>query len=95
MSVFWEKVGAWGPIYRLVGQGLNDSDIAASLNLSEPRVRACITWILHFLGLTDRNALISQPQLGRRSDHGAESLGAKVLAEQFLASNFVGGLFSR
>ena len=28
-----------GPTYRLVGQGVNDSDIAARLNLKEPRVQ--------------------------------------------------------
>ena len=28
MRVFWEKVGLLGPVYRLVGQGFSDGDIA-------------------------------------------------------------------
>lgn len=58
MRVFWEKVGALGPVYRLVGQGLSDRDIATKLNLTELSVQACIAWILHFLGFTNRNELI-------------------------------------
>jgi hypothetical protein len=58
MRAFWEQVGALGPIYCLVGQGLSDRDIATKLNLTEPRVQACIAWILQFLGLTNRNELI-------------------------------------
>jgi DNA-binding NarL/FixJ family response regulator len=58
MRAFWEQVGALGPVYRLVGQGFSDHDIAEKLNLAELRVQACIAWILHFLGFTDRNELI-------------------------------------
>jgi hypothetical protein len=58
MRVFWEKVGLLAPIYRLVGQGFSDGDIAERLNLTEVRVQDCIAWILHFLGFTDRTQLV-------------------------------------
>jgi DNA-binding NarL/FixJ family response regulator len=58
MRVFWEKVGVLGPVYRLVGKGLSDRDIATTLNLTELSVQTCIAWILHFLRLTNRNELI-------------------------------------
>jgi hypothetical protein len=58
MRVFWEQVGALGPVYRLVGQGFSDRDIATKLDLTELRVQACIAWILHFLEFTNRNELI-------------------------------------
>jgi len=58
MRVFWEKVGVLGPVYRLVGKDLSDRDIARKLNLRELSVQTCIPWILHFLGLTNRNELI-------------------------------------
>jgi hypothetical protein len=54
MRAFWEKVGVLGPVYRLVGQGFSDRDIAEKLCLSEVRVQECVIWILHFLGLTSR-----------------------------------------
>jgi hypothetical protein len=38
MRVFWERVGVLGPVYRLVGQGFSDRDIAKKLNLTEPSV---------------------------------------------------------
>jgi hypothetical protein len=71
VRVFWEKLGVLGPIYRLVGQGLSDSDIARKLNLTEPTVRGCIGWILRFLQFTERKELIryssaSAPTLGSR-----------------------------
>jgi hypothetical protein len=28
MRCFWEQMGALGPIYRLLGKGLNDGDVA-------------------------------------------------------------------
>jgi len=58
MRVLWEKVGVLGPDYRLVGKGLSDRDIATKLKLTELSVQTCISWILHFLGLTNRNELI-------------------------------------
>jgi hypothetical protein len=58
MRIFWEKVGLLAPIYRLVGQGFSDRDIAEKLNLAEIRVQDCVAWILHFLGFTDRTELV-------------------------------------
>ena len=49
MRCFWEQTGALGPIYRLLGQGLNDSDIARKLDLTETNVQSCIAWTSHFL----------------------------------------------
>jgi hypothetical protein len=69
MRIFWEKVGVLGPVYRLVGKGLSDRDIATQLNLTELNVQTCIAWILHFLGLTNRNELIryAAPPLVRKA----------------------------
>jgi hypothetical protein len=58
MRCFWEQTGALGPIYRLLGQGLNDGDIAEKLNLTELNVQSCIAWTLHFLKLKDRQELV-------------------------------------
>ena len=54
MRCFWEQMGALGPIYRLLGKGLNDTDIAKELNLTEANVQSCVTWKLHFLKMRDR-----------------------------------------
>jgi DNA-binding NarL/FixJ family response regulator len=59
MRCFWEQTGVLGPIYRLLGQGLNDGDIANQLNLTEVKVQSCIAWILHFLNLKDRRELVA------------------------------------
>jgi len=58
MRCFWEQTGVLGPIYRSLGQGLNDSDIAKKLNITEVKVQTCITWILHLLNLKDRRELV-------------------------------------
>ena len=58
MRIFWEKVGVLGPIYRLVGRGLSDSDIANNLHIDETRVQSCITWMLQFLQFTTREELV-------------------------------------
>lgn len=57
MRCFWEQMGALGPIYRLLGKGLNDSDIAKELNLTEVNVQSCVVWMLHFLKMRDRQEL--------------------------------------
>jgi DNA-binding NarL/FixJ family response regulator len=59
MRCFWEQTGVLGPIFRLLGQGLNDGDIANQLNLTEVKVQSCIAWILHFLNLKDRRELVA------------------------------------
>ena len=58
MRSFWEQTGVLGPIYRALGQGLNDHDIANKLNLTEVNVQSCIAWIVHFLNLKSRQELV-------------------------------------
>jgi DNA-binding NarL/FixJ family response regulator len=58
MRCFWEQTGVLGPIYRGVGEGLNDHDIAKKLNLTELNVQSCIAWIVHFLNLKSRQDLV-------------------------------------
>jgi len=57
MRCFWEQTGVLGPIYRLLGQSLNDGDIASKLDLTEVKVQGCVTWMLHFLNLKNREGL--------------------------------------
>jgi hypothetical protein len=57
MVNYWERVGLLGPIYRLIGRGLNDHEIATRLNVSEVNVRGCIAWLTHFLNCSDRTKL--------------------------------------
>jgi DNA-binding NarL/FixJ family response regulator len=58
MRCFWEQTGVLGPIYRSLGQGLNDSEIATKLSVSEVNVQNCIAWVLHFLKLNERQELV-------------------------------------
>ena len=58
MRNFWDRLGILLPIYRLVGRGLSDSDIANELNLTESKVESCISWMLRFLNLTNRVELV-------------------------------------
>jgi DNA-binding NarL/FixJ family response regulator len=58
MQSFWEQTGILGPIYRALGQGLNDSDIAKKLKVTELNVQSCIAWIVHFLKLKNRRELV-------------------------------------
>jgi DNA-binding NarL/FixJ family response regulator len=51
MRNFWERLGMLLPVYRLVGRGLSDSEIANELNLTECKVETCISWMLRFLKL--------------------------------------------
>ena len=58
MQCFWEQTGVLGPIYRLLGQGLDDTAIARKLSITEVNVRTCIAWIVHFLKLKNRQDLV-------------------------------------
>ena len=58
MRSFWEKTGVLGPIYRLLGEGFNDHDIAVRLKVTEEKVQGCVTWIIHLLRLKDRQELV-------------------------------------
>lgn|SRR5690348_4982948 len=58
MRVYWERIGVLWPIYRLVGQGCNDQEIASRLNITEVKVHGCIDWLLKFLNMSDRLDLV-------------------------------------
>jgi DNA-binding NarL/FixJ family response regulator len=58
MRSFWEQSGVLGPIYRLLGRGLNNEDIGGTLNITQERVEGCIAWLLHFLKLKNRQDLV-------------------------------------
>ena len=64
MGCFWEQTGVLGPIYRLLGQGLNDNDIAKKLGLTEVNVQNCLAWVIHFLKLKDRPELVLYASAG-------------------------------
>jgi hypothetical protein len=63
MRSLWEQTGVLGPIYQLLGQGLNDGDIAAKLDLTEAKVQGCISWIVHFMELKSRQELVQYASL--------------------------------
>jgi DNA-binding NarL/FixJ family response regulator len=64
MRCFWEQTGVLGPIYLLLGQGLSDKDIAKKLGLTEVNVQNCISWVLRFLKLKDRQELVLYASAG-------------------------------
>jgi DNA-binding NarL/FixJ family response regulator len=64
MRCFPEQTGVLGPIYRLLGQGLNDTDIAKKLGLTELNVQSCIAWVLRFLRLKNRQELVLYASAG-------------------------------
>jgi len=51
------KIGIFGPVYRLVGRGLSDREIANDLDITEVRIHDCIEWMQHFLHCKDPNEL--------------------------------------
>ena len=65
MRCYWEQIGILGPVYRLMGRGLGDNDIAQKLGVTELSVQHCITWMLHFLRLDTREELVMQAATGR------------------------------
>jgi DNA-binding NarL/FixJ family response regulator len=72
MRICWDRRGVLGPIYRLVGQGFNDREIASKLKLTEMKVRDCISWMLQafeFPGRRElaRDAIRTQHPLKRHS----------------------------
>ena len=64
MRSFWEQIGVLGPIYRLLSEGLNDSDIASRLDMTEEKVQNCIAWLLHVLMLENRQKLVLYASMG-------------------------------
>jgi DNA-binding NarL/FixJ family response regulator len=65
MRSFREQSGVLGPIYRLLGRGLNNEDIGATLNITQERVEGCIAWLLHFLTLKNRQDLVLYASSGK------------------------------
>jgi hypothetical protein len=63
LRVYWEQIGVLGPIYRLVGKGLNDLEIADILNIPEVKVRDCISWMLKSFDMSDRLDLVRRSAL--------------------------------
>ncbi len=58
MRAYWERLGTLGPIYRLLGRGLSNHDIAAELNTTDLNVESCISWLLRFLHYNSRAQLV-------------------------------------
>ena len=58
MRCFWEQIGLLGPIYRLVGKGLSDTDIAENLGVTDLSVQGCIAWMLRSLKFSSREELV-------------------------------------
>lgn len=58
MQVHWEKLEILGPVYRLVGRGLSDDEIADKLNISEHNVRRCVAWLMRFGEYSSRAELV-------------------------------------
>jgi DNA-binding NarL/FixJ family response regulator len=58
MGAFPEQMGLLGSVYRLVGRGYSDWDIAKELGVPETRVRDCIVRMLRYLHIADRLDLV-------------------------------------
>ena len=76
MRVFCEKLGVLGPIYRLLGEGCSDREIAGRLRLSEPVVTNCIAWMLHSFKFTDRAKLVADAFSAAHASSSGASLRA-------------------
>ena len=44
----WQKLGILGPVYRLIGRGFSNDEIAGKLNISQENVRRCVDWLTRF-----------------------------------------------
>lgn len=60
MRVYWERIGVLGPIYRLVGRGFDDREIANKLNMAETKVQGCISWMLRSFKIPNRMVLAQE-----------------------------------
>lgn len=48
MRVHWKKLGILGSVYRLIGRGFSNNEIAGKLNIREENVRRCVDWLSRF-----------------------------------------------
>jgi hypothetical protein len=58
VRVHWEKLGILGPVYRLVGRGFRNDEIASRLNITQDNVRRCVVWLMRFGGHSSRAELV-------------------------------------
>jgi DNA-binding NarL/FixJ family response regulator len=65
MKNHWESLGILGPVYRGLGRGLSDREMATDLHVSETSVASCVDWLLRFLKLTNRRGLMRRAHRAR------------------------------
>jgi DNA-binding NarL/FixJ family response regulator len=75
MRVYWERIGLLGPIYRLVGKGFNDREIADKLHITEITVQDCISWMLYSFKMHGRMELAQDAFSTERSPYSAHLKG--------------------
>jgi orotate phosphoribosyltransferase-like protein len=68
VQVYRKRTGVLGPIYRLVGRGLNDQDIAKELNIPKSTVHDCISAMLKSFDMPDRLDLVRHASATSRRD---------------------------
>ena len=81
MRGFDEQLSVLGRIYRLVGEGFSDGEIAGRLRLSEPVVTNCIAWMLHSLKITDRTKLVADAFSATRPSTSEEHFEGELMLE--------------
>jgi DNA-binding NarL/FixJ family response regulator len=74
VQVCSEGSGVLERVYRLVGRGLNDREIANTLSVTEQSVHECVSWMLKSLHMSDRLDLVRHasktPHLPNALRHG-------------------------
>lgn len=88
MRTFWGRLGILLPIYRLVGQGMTNTDIASELNLTQEKVENCISWTLHFLELSDRLELAQHACGAAQQTSGAYHLDMAIHGSRSAPTQF-------
>jgi len=58
MRCYWEQIGVLGPVYRLLGAGQTDQQIANELHLEESTVQGCSAWLIRFEHVSGRAELV-------------------------------------
>ena len=60
MRSYYEQTGALGPVYRLLGAGQTDHQIANELHMEESTVHSCTAWLIRFQNVGNRAELVFQ-----------------------------------